>query len=569
MKPSIFFKSLNLAAFNEQTQQYIREAVLTFPNIDLLEGTKEFAMLQQQVNEHYQLALGKAPVVPKKEEKAPEPKVVKVDAKKKEDEAKAEKTAAIQAQIVEMDELLELLNETLAANPKDTETSEMIELLTETKQGLQAELGTFADGGSVDAGLQAKLDAIFKKYAAKDYWGYEPDMKVKEWQYAVERGDANAKKYTEKDVRDNIAKLERNGFDWMVNKYKELIETKNVAELKSRVRYDQKVSLEIYEVLTGEKIAGKSNKQLAEYFDNEFGTKKFAIGGVIAAAAVTGILGYTVGKNDPFASTPAKSSSTNDEEPKGKFTGEKPYQVSLDTYGHIKDIKKYPKKLRWYEPNGEWHNRTYEKWDGKKWVEIDSVELAYYEVSVEKTNPKYTYRRDTKAKKTKDQQLMHHYNLVKRSKDDIMEEGGDIEPTEDNSSTGDATGKKYFVKKKANNFYIMTIVNGKEEYTVPKAAYRHEKAAQDDADIFSEEYAKNNYEEGGDISDSPFNLGDWSADMPSTKRRTAAVRSRDSKLKRKDKYASAARALAALAKTTSDKKIKQSASRDAEYFSGK
>jgi hypothetical protein len=81
---------------------------------------------------------------------------------------------------------------------------------------------------------------------------------------------------------------------------------------------------------------------------------------------------------------------------KGKYTPQ-PYSVSLKKYGHLKSLKDYPKKIRWYEPNGEYENRTFEKWDDKndKWIEIDSVEFDYYETSAE-DNTDYEYKRKAK-----------------------------------------------------------------------------------------------------------------------------------------------------------------------------
>jgi len=86
---------------------------------------------------------------------------------------------------------------------------------------------------------------------------------------------------------------------------------------------------------------------------------------------------------------------------KGKYTPQ-PYSVSLKKYGHLKMLKDYPKKIRWFEPNGEYENRTFEKWvaENNKWIEIDSVEFNYYEVSAE-DNTNYEYNAHSKRENGK------------------------------------------------------------------------------------------------------------------------------------------------------------------------
>ena len=93
--------------------------------------------------------------------------------------------------------------------------------------------------------MAVQLNSIYHKYSAIDYWGYEGQNAV----------------------------AERSGFDWLVNKAREMIEAADTAELIERIRYDQKVMIDIYEVLTGNNLKGKSNKQLAIYFNDKYGTK--------------------------------------------------------------------------------------------------------------------------------------------------------------------------------------------------------------------------------------------------------------------------------------------------------
>jgi hypothetical protein len=121
---------------------------------------------------------------------------------------------------------------------------------------------------------KTKLEAIYEKYHNSDYWGYGDSLKsqLKSWKYAYERGDVGALKYTEQDIIDNMWKRERIDFDTIVNSVRNMVSKKDLAMMISRLRYDQKVSLEIYEVLTGEKIKGMSNKELSQYFTSKYGS---------------------------------------------------------------------------------------------------------------------------------------------------------------------------------------------------------------------------------------------------------------------------------------------------------
>jgi hypothetical protein len=111
---------------------------------------------------------------------------------------------------------------------------------------------------------------------------------------------------------------------------------------------------------------------------------------LLAILGVGAVVAIASSKEDE----PKKKETTQTK--KGKYTPQ-PYSVSLKKYGHLKSLKDYPKKIRWYEPNGEYENRTFEKWDDKndKWIEIDSVEFDYYETSAE-DNTDYEYKRKAK-----------------------------------------------------------------------------------------------------------------------------------------------------------------------------
>jgi hypothetical protein len=103
--------------------------------------------------------------------------------------------------------------------------------------------------------------------------------------------------------------------------------------------------------------------------------------GLLAVIGIGGVYYYVTSKKEDVDSKQTKSSNTKK---KGKYNPQ-PYSVSLKKYGHLKSLKDYPKKIRYYEPDGEYENRTFEKWNSrtKKWKEIDSVEFDYFNVSAE------------------------------------------------------------------------------------------------------------------------------------------------------------------------------------------
>ena len=134
MRPSEFFKSLDLSKLYSMTQIYIREKVFGFPNIDLLEGTKEFEILQKKIENDFPLALGIqpkvdiAPPVKKKEPIKTEP--IKIESKKvKTKVSAAEKQQKINdanEKITEIKDMIDLLTMTLTDKPKDVESKDML-----------------------------------------------------------------------------------------------------------------------------------------------------------------------------------------------------------------------------------------------------------------------------------------------------------------------------------------------------------------------------------------------------------------------------------------------------------
>ena len=126
MKPSEYFKKLDLGALDSMTAQFIREKIYTFKNVDLLEGTKEFEILQNKIESDFPLALGIQPKVevapPAKKKVEPvkvEPKKGKVKVSVSEKKKKIEELTNL---ISETNEMIELSEMTLTVNPNDIET---------------------------------------------------------------------------------------------------------------------------------------------------------------------------------------------------------------------------------------------------------------------------------------------------------------------------------------------------------------------------------------------------------------------------------------------------------------
>lgn len=158
-RPSDYFKSLNLAVIDPMTALYIKEQVLTLPNVDLLEGSKEFEELQSIIAEHFPEALGIKPKEVEKvvEVKKEEPVISGEDLKK----LKQNEIDDIKSQITKIEELIELLNETLSETPNDEQSKETLELLNETLPDLKSHLteleGKFEKGGNVPDNLTNEM----------------------------------------------------------------------------------------------------------------------------------------------------------------------------------------------------------------------------------------------------------------------------------------------------------------------------------------------------------------------------------------------------------------------------
>ena len=96
------------------------------------------------------------------------------------------------------------------------------------------------------------INQIYETYSAKDYWGYKDAYRGRP------------------EFTDEIKKqMEKEGFDWTVNNIQSMIKNKDTEQLKSRIRYDQPLSIKIYEAITKEKLP-KTNIKLRQYFNSKY-----------------------------------------------------------------------------------------------------------------------------------------------------------------------------------------------------------------------------------------------------------------------------------------------------------
>lgn len=209
IKPSEFFKRLDLSKLDANTAQYVREEILSFDNTDLLDGTPEFQAVREMIEENYPQALGIIPVPEKviDETKKTEPvkKTVtgKVNKKEQERLKKEEQKAAKEKhkqEVEEIEGLIELMQDTVKANPKDEDSKDYLELLQDTIKELKKK--KFEEGGEVDDNDDAKLQHIGSLIKEGNTSGYDPFWKL-DIQFDGDIDDSD---------REHISKLVSEGY---------------------------------------------------------------------------------------------------------------------------------------------------------------------------------------------------------------------------------------------------------------------------------------------------------------------------------------------------------------------
>jgi len=172
IKPSEFLKKLDLSKLDANTATLIRSDLLAYDNVDLLEGSPEFEEVKKLIEENYPQALGIIPI-PKADIKKPEPivEVKKLKPMPIKKSSKKEEKQKHQEEIQSMSELIELIEDTVKENPKDTETKEYLELLQDTLADMKTK--KFEDGGGVGDD-ELDLEYIGDLIRKENTTGYDP-----------------------------------------------------------------------------------------------------------------------------------------------------------------------------------------------------------------------------------------------------------------------------------------------------------------------------------------------------------------------------------------------------------
>lgn len=120
--------------------------------------------------------------------------------------------------------------------------------------------------------IQIQLDSLFNKLNDTDYFGYAflIEQKIKEWEHFCSKGDKAALCVTKDQIIENIKTIEKNGFNKMVDNILKWIDQKDTQSLIKNIRYDQKASLSIYLILTGDNLKGFSNKVIEQHFVKKY-----------------------------------------------------------------------------------------------------------------------------------------------------------------------------------------------------------------------------------------------------------------------------------------------------------
>lgn len=208
LSASEFFKRLDLSKLDPNTANYIRQEILSFQNINMLDGTPEFEAVREMVEENYPQALGIIPVPEKDiEDKKTQPKEItgKVNKKEQQRLEKEEKEAAKEKhkqEVEEIEGLIELMEDTVKDNPNDTDSKDYLELLQDTLKELKKK--KFEEGGSIGEHHDevVKLEYIGELIEKGNTSGYDPY-----WKLSIEFDGE-----IDDDDRSNISHLVKNGF---------------------------------------------------------------------------------------------------------------------------------------------------------------------------------------------------------------------------------------------------------------------------------------------------------------------------------------------------------------------
>lgn len=321
-KPSDYFNKLDLAHLDANTAQFIREKVLTLPNIDILEGTKEFETIKAIVEENFPRAIGIEPVVIEPIiEVVHEPIIEEVVEEIVEPiiepiiDTKQEEIKTISGQVSEMTDLIDLLSELVAENPSDLDSLDVLELYKENLVELADKLKSLTE---------VITEAVIE---VKD--NIEEVKEVIKTDVVDTKGILTAPKQYKTEDGQNVLGYES---DWNFGLNNNLGET--VVYYVSNEDDKNKYSVLSGILHKGEIVYSEdktSNKEFENYSENveealklayelandKEAVDKYSLGGVLLGAAlgVVGTLGYqkVVAKNSiPVKKEKAKTEKWND-----------------------------------------------------------------------------------------------------------------------------------------------------------------------------------------------------------------------------------------------------------------
>jgi hypothetical protein len=341
-KPSDYFKKLDLAHLDANTAQFIREKILTLPNVDVLEGTREFETIKAIVEENFPRAIGIEPVVIEPIVEVIPEVIIEEVIEPIIDEKQVE-IESISGQVSELGSLVELLNEMITENPDDLESVEVLELYNETLQDLKEQL--------------VKLTSVITEAIVDTKENIEEVKEVIKTEVIDAKGILTAPKKYKTEDGQNVLGYES---DWNFGLNNHLGET--VVYYVSNEDDKDKYSVLSGILHKGELVYSEdktSNKEFENYSDNvddalklayelsldKEAVDKYSLGGVLLGAAlgVAGTLGYqkVTAKN----SIPVKKEKVKEEKEKwndvvnAHVNKEGLDSAMSDSYSDWKDVK--------------------------------------------------------------------------------------------------------------------------------------------------------------------------------------------------------------------------------------
>lgn len=116
--------------------------------------------------------------------------------------------------------------------------------------------------------LDSQLYAIWQKYSAKDYWGDAVlvEQNIAERDRALVANPSLQDLPTDKDIEQFYHYRSLGFVHERTTQVERAISVRDLQWLTDNVRYDQRLTLELFTLVTGRKVKGLSNEKLTEVF---------------------------------------------------------------------------------------------------------------------------------------------------------------------------------------------------------------------------------------------------------------------------------------------------------------